>query len=55
MDYFLLSLILINLLDTFNIVSDLSLINMRVLHLILIVILLVLLYLKTQQLCFGFL
>ena len=55
MDYFLLSLILFNLLDTFNIVSDLSLVYVRVLHFILIVILLVHLYLKIQQLCFGFL
>jgi hypothetical protein len=43
MDNFLLSLILFNLLDTFNIVSDLSLINVNMLHFILIVILLVIL------------
>jgi hypothetical protein len=36
-------------------VSDLSLIYVSVLHFILIVILLVILYLKIQQLCFGFL
>lgn len=55
MDNFLLSLILFNLLYTFNMVSDLSLIYVSVLHFILIVILLVILYLKIQQLCFGFL